>query len=337
LFVDDAWFADGRLCLNRATMNRYELAVTIPEPPAVLAAALCDAGVTFELSDKGKYAQALLDRAPGLEELVCQPRALEVIADLTRKRTEHFKTDLEILLDGHPGVSGLVDDILALARERVPLPHQSVAEMPKYGLAASDIASILEQLVALELCSRGFSINCAACQMESYIEVGEVTRQATCPGCGTAGAYRAAANKPSGPVIRYRLSSLLDLASDQGAPPHILGLACLRREVGGRPLYVIPGALLEKGGSDLGEVDLLGYLAEHLIVGEVKTSPADFTEEQIKKDISLAAQVGADIYVMVAVHPLTNKQKGMAAALAAAQGCRLLTYSGDTARPAASS
>ena len=84
----------------------------------------------------------------------------------------------------------------------------------------------------------------------------------------------------------------------------------------------------------LGEVDLLGYVAEHLIVGEVKTSPADFTEEQIKKDLSLAAQVGADIYVMVAVHPLTAAQEGMAATLATAQGCQLRIFSGDTARPA---
>ena len=44
LFVDDAWFSGGRLCLKRATMNRYELAVTIPEPSAVLAAALRDDG-----------------------------------------------------------------------------------------------------------------------------------------------------------------------------------------------------------------------------------------------------------------------------------------------------
>jgi len=81
-------------------------------------------------------------------------------------------------------------------------------------------------------------------------------------------------------------------------------------------------------------VDLLGYLAEHLIVGEVKTSPADFTERQVKKDLSLAVRIGADIYVMVAVYPLTADQQGMAAALAAAQGCQLLTFSGDTARPA---
>jgi hypothetical protein len=334
LLVGDAWFSGGRLCMKRGTSNTYELALTIPEPPAVLGATLRDSGVTFTLSDKGKYAEALRERAPGLEELVRQPGALEVISDLTRKRTEHFKTDLEVLLADNPSGTGLVDDILALARERLPLPHQSVAELPKHELTAEDIADILEQLVALGLCFRGFSINCTECQMENYIELSEVARQPTCPGCGAAGAYRAAANKPAGPVIRYQLSSLLDLASDQGAPPHILGLACLRQEAAGRPLYVVPGAVLRKGGKDLGEVDLLGYLAEHLIVGEVKTSPADFTEQQIKKDLSLAALIGADIYMMVAVHPLTAEQEGVAAALATAQGCQLLPFSGDTARPA---
>ena len=87
-------------------------------------------------------------------------------------------------------------------------------------------------------------------------------------------------------------------------------------------------------GTQVGELDLLGYVAEHLIAGEVKTSPADFTEKQITKDLSLAARIGADIYVMVAVYPLTSVQEGMAAKLAAAQGCQVLIFSGDTARPA---
>jgi hypothetical protein len=332
LFAPDAWFSGGRLCLKRATANLYEVAVTIPEPPAVLAAALRDAGVRFTPSDKGKYAQALLDRAPRLEELVRQPGALEVIGDLTAKRTEHFKTDLKALLRDKPGDTSLMDDILALARERLPLPHQSVVELPKHGLAGGDIASILEQLVVLGLCSRGFSVNCAACQMESYVELSQVTRQATCLGCGAAAAYRPAASKPMGPEIRYRLSSLLDRASDQGAPPHILGLASLRQYAAGRQLFILPGVDLHDGSRKLGELDLLGYLDEHLIAGEVKTSPAEFTEEQIRKDLSKAARIGADIYVMVAVHALTAEQEGLAGSLATAQGCQLLTFSGETAR-----
>lgn len=335
LFMGDAWFSGGRLCVKRATMNRYELAVTIPEPPAVLSAALRDKGMTFTLSDKGKYAQALLGRAPGLEELVRQPGALEVIADLTRKRNDRFKKELEKILRDRSGDTAPVEDILALARETVPLPHQPAAELPKHNLVTSDIAGILEQLVGLGMCSRGFSVDCAQCQMESYVEHSSVTPQATCPGCGAASTYRAAASKPAGPVIQYRLNSLLDRANDQGAPAHILGLACLRNHVGSRPLYIVPGAdLYDDVGTQVGELDLLGYVAEHLIAGEVKTSPADFTEKQITKDLSLAARIGADIYVMVAVYPLTSVQEGMAAKLAAAQGCQVLIFSGDTARSA---
>ena len=100
-------------------------------------------------------------------------------------------------------------------------------------------------------------------------------------------------------------------------------------------MYIVPGAdLYDDAGTQVGELDLLGYVAEHLIAGEVKTSPADFTEKQITKDLSLAARIGADIYVMVAVYPLTSVQEGMAAKLAAAQGCHVLIFSGDTARPA---
>ncbi len=40
---------------------------------------------------------------------------------------------------------------------------------------------------------------------------------------------------------------------------------------------------------------------------------------------------------MVAVYPLTAEQEGMAAGLAAAQGCQLLAFSGSAARPAGQS
>jgi hypothetical protein len=61
-------------------------------------------------------------------------------------------------------------------------------------------------------------------------------------------------------------------------------------------------------------------VGEYLIAGEVKTSPADFTAKQITKDLSLAARIGADIHVMIAVYPLTSAQEGKAATLAAAPG-----------------
>jgi hypothetical protein len=99
----------------------------------------------------------------------------------------------------------------------------------------------------------------------------------------------------------------------------------------------VPGALLAKGGNRLGEVDLLGYLGEQVVVGEVKTSPSEFTEEQVRKDLFLAAQANADIYAMIAVHTITDEQAGIAARLASAQRCRLLTFSGATARPGAPS
>lgn len=110
--------------------------------------------------------------------------------------------------------------------------------------------------------------------MESYVEHSAVTARATCPRSGVRGAYRAAASKPAGPVTRYRLNSLLDRADDQGTPAHILGLACLRDCAGSRPWCIVPGAdLYDDAGAQVGELDLLGYVGEHLIAGEVKTSP----------------------------------------------------------------
>jgi hypothetical protein len=335
LFRPDARYSAGRLCVTRPAANTFEVEVTIPEPPAVLAATLLDAGVTFTLSDKGKYAQALLDRAPGFPEMLLRPGTLEVITELTRKRTDRVQKDLETFLQDNSLESGVADHILALARQHLPIPNRQVSQLARPDLPAGEAAEIVEQLTAAGLCSRGLVIKCGTCQMESYIELGEVTRRATCPGCGAAGGYSADPNDPMGPVIRYRLSSLLDRASDNGAPPHLLGLACLRQHADDRPLYILPGALLHAGTQSLGEADLIGYLAEQIIIGEVKTSANWFTEAQVKKDLALAAQVRADVYVMVAVTAISEQQKTMAGALAAAQGCELLTFSGPEARLAA--
>ena len=95
LFAGDAWFSDdGRLCRRRAISDLYEIVISSRSLMRCCRGML-DSGLTFELSDKGKYVQALLDRAPGLEELVSEYPALEVIQDLTRKRTAQFRNDLK--------------------------------------------------------------------------------------------------------------------------------------------------------------------------------------------------------------------------------------------------
>jgi hypothetical protein len=95
LFRPVARYSAGRLAVTCPAANTFEVEVTIPDPPAVLSATLLDAGATFTLSDKGKYAQTLLDRAPGLPEMLLRPGTLEVIAELTCKRTDRVQRDLE--------------------------------------------------------------------------------------------------------------------------------------------------------------------------------------------------------------------------------------------------
>ena len=88
--------------------------------------------------------------------------------------------------DRHRNVNA-VGGIEQFVQERGALSGRKLAEpgqLPKHNLATSDIAGILEQLVGLGMCSRGFSVDCAQCQMESYVEHSSVTPQATCPGCG---------------------------------------------------------------------------------------------------------------------------------------------------------
>ncbi|MFI2906926.1 hypothetical protein ACG2OD_01450, partial [Streptomyces sp. PDY-4] len=58
----------------------------------------------------------------------------------------------------------------------------------------------------------------------------------------------------------------------------------------------------------------IGTFNGRLLAGEVKTSPADFTQEQIAHDISTSASIGADVHLMAAIHPISAASRELAEA-----------------------
>ena len=73
---------------------------------------------------------------------------------------------------------------------------------------------------------RGLSISCGACGLPSFVPLAEAPARATCPGCSSPAEYETG----SALAVYYRLSSHLDLLSDQGVLPHLLTIAALQRQ-----------------------------------------------------------------------------------------------------------
>jgi hypothetical protein len=97
----------------------------------------------------------------------------------------------------------------------------------------------------------------------------------------------------------YRLNSLVDRASDQGAVPHLAALAALRAS--NPETHLSLGLEISWTDGNSSEVDLFGYMSSHIVSGEVKTSSAEFDSEQIERDVELSAKLRAQIHVMAAM------------------------------------
>jgi hypothetical protein len=88
-------------------------------------------------------------------------------------------------------------------------------------------------------------------------------------------------------------------------------IAALRAAAAG-PSWFVPGIDLLFGDGEKREVDVFGIVNEQVIACEVKTSSAEFTEDQIVKDLGVCQRLNADIYVLAATDNVDDSTREMA-------------------------
>ena len=89
-------------------------------------------------------------------------------------------------------------------------------------------------------------------------------------------------------------------------------------------MHLVPGADVYVEDQHIGEIDILGFLGQEVVAGEVKTSAEDFTPEQIDKDLKIAVAVGADVYVVASTGAISQAQRAVAREKADEAGCHLM-------------
>lgn len=302
--------------------------LAIPTNEQILDLALSGRKAKYEPSDKGRYGLALLERAPEIVSLVGDPSSIKWIRALASASTTQFTKRLAAI-----GVENdLADAVVELAQGHFVLPFRTVSDLGSKEDAAA-MTSLFESLTAVGLVIRGFVTRCDACGVPSFIEMPAVVRQPVCPACGSNAAYVTDKRLDSGVGVHYRLNALLDRAANNGVLPTLAAVGRLYTMAQDRDLghvtHLIPGADLQVDGVHMGEVDLLGFIGRELIVGEVKTSPQDFTEGQIEKDIGKVEAVGAEVYVIATPGSLDSNQRKLALTKAEGSGCRLVLIEGS--------
>ena len=321
LIQPESHWHDGGIELYQQALSHYEIDICVPQLREVVETLLDDATESHCLSDKGRVGQSI---TPWWKfERLLEPGVFEAIRSLTTLRSRQVSAELK-----EQSEMGEKPDFTQLGNIYGRLERKSQCASDLCGVEPEIRVVTAETLVALGWAERGCRINCKRCSVTSFVPFHDTTPSARCPGCENSGRY---AYSSAGVTTYYRLNSLIDLASDQGVLPHLLAIAALRKR--SSDTFTLPGVNVTFDDGIKNEVDLFGVHDGKVIAGEVKTSAADFSEEQIRRDIKLSKRLLVDAHVMACTEPLEEGAIAIAEEVAQEYGVRLIILDAVDLRP----
>jgi hypothetical protein len=315
--IKSGTWCDGALQITAQAVSDYLFKIHVPELAEVTAALLGAVTTRHALSaKKGQAGMAWLqqtDISP-----LAQPGVFAAIRALTTPRAKELLRELRKLRQ-----DGDVDDDLAeIAAHwggRSERRYRNADQLQR-DAAVVEAAAALERLCAAGWAERGLGVSCGACGLPSFVPLAEAPARATCPGCSSPAEYETGSTL----AVYYRLSSHLDLLSDQGVLPHLLSIAALQRH--GKQSHFLPGVdvWFSADDSDKAEADIFGVRDGKVLSGEVKTSASAFTAQQVNRDVKLSSRLGADTHILAATDDIPAEVTELARELCTASGLALL-------------
>lgn len=323
----NARWVDSELQLQTSALNHYQFHLRIPDLPDVTNALLRDATTEFALSDKGRIGSVL---AGSIDlEVLLRPRMYEIVCGLTTPRSQRLFRELNRRRAS--GAELRLAEFVENLGVRLERRYRAISQMPKH----VENVRALEQLVGSGWAERGLELRCQACGVAYFVPFLSVVDEAACPGCSTSGGYTV---ESTGPVVSYRLNSLVDRASDQGVLPHLLVMAVI--ELRSTAQFLLPGVNVVLRGersntiAEAPEVDVFGVIDGRVAAGEVKTGAQEFTAAQVRRDIELSCRLGVDIHIMASVGQINSETRQFADVLAKRERLDLLILDSSDLRPA---
>jgi len=307
----DATWEEGAIRLNTPTIQRYQFDLKVPQLGEVVETLLQNVTAAHGLSDKGRVGVAIRERGAGV--LLEMPGCLRSIQELTTPRSQQLTRELEAL----EGAGADRASILAIAERwggRGERRYRSAKELRSHATTG-----VLEALAAAGWVERGFSIHCSNCGLRSFVQIRAIPDAASCPGCRSSQQF---ASSASGVEVYYRLDAFIDRASDQGVLPQVLAAHFVAKS--GATSFLLPGLEVTLADGRSAEVDLFGLRGGDVISGEVKTSPGQFTQDQIRQDVQNSRDLEANVHVMASPNDFEPSQVDFASRECAAAGLALL-------------
>jgi hypothetical protein len=328
-------YSPSRVTLDGALATRVELGhpyldLRIPSGSRLVHACLFDLWVSdrstakprlfgdFRVSDKGRFLDGTVslfgdlfqsDRFlfdPFWEKVFAKASGIGAGGEVPREET--YKK----VIDGYLSPNAPVSDSSLLARslaESVPLRLSEPKALTLHDLKAlfarinkkgrkfgeeemNDLEYLLERRVLLH----GVDVQCPRCNLETWRPVDQLTGEIRCPGC------MATFSLPPDPVWSFKLNSLVrESLARHGIRPvvgtisRLLGLtldACF-----------VPSLNAFEKESDLQpftDLDVVGIVSGNLIIGEVKSSPSAFSDDDFARLREVARDLEPDEVVIAA-------------------------------------
>jgi hypothetical protein len=327
LVVPNADWRAGSIQIRTNAAREYLLQIRIPSLEDAAQTLLAEVTAERSPSDKGRLGMAL--QAKTDVSALLESGMYEAVAELTTPRSRQLERELRNLR-GQGAEDAELIELAARWGGRSERRYRSAQELNPIGKLQT--LGVLEKLCAIEWAERGLEINCSNCGVRSFVPLPEASAksQPRCPGCGTSQGYTGDA-KSSALSMFYRLDTFVDRASDQGVLPHLLVVAALAR----RSLrsWVLPGVTMSFVDGLKAEADIFGVHDSRVIAGEVKTSAAGFSHEQMARDVELSARLGADVHLLAALSDIGDEVAETAAKLCRGAGMELLILGRHELRP----
>lgn len=291
--MNNATWVGSALQIATNATSSYHLEFRVPTLQEATWGVLNAKTSTASLSDKGRLAHRLAETVSG-RPIDLDESSFDFLLALMTPRSKELRKELErVKAAGNDDAEVL--ELAMMWGGRSQRRHRSISDLA--GVVGKRAYDLAEDLAAAGWVERGLEIRCTECSIRSFIPLNEVQSAADCPACSSPQEF----TRGPGLAVQYRLNGLVDRALDQGVVPHLMASAALQARDARTDLLL--GVDMEFG-SVTAEVDLFGVHGGRVVSGEVKTSPAEFTADQLRRDVDISERLGADWHLIASPRAL---------------------------------
>lgn len=290
---------EGLMVHLASNRKSWDLDLRMLDRFEALRAFATDKGEATELTQDGRYAEALLRRVESVRSLdvLADANAIALLRSLAPQSRPKLTRRLLREVEQRDGSELSGEQLSGLLREIgifLELGSKSSADLAsELQITQVQVLATLEPLIELGLVTRGRSVRCPECRYRAVVSLEQLAERLRCEACGHSYALpvRNAADGKE-PRLVYRLDGLMARVMDQDLLPVLLALRAMDKRLSAVHFFAWPGVQFT-GDQGAVDVDLLCSDGNDVHCFEVKDNASSLEEGQLNRLFELADRLEA--------------------------------------------